>query len=177
MPHYMSPEELPPPGEKQPPRGAHRGKRKKNAVFLVIALFVAFVVLLFALVASVVTFAAGGIKPSEEPTPLPSILETKTERPKGKEKPKTLMELEGSGTKSSETFTVDGSWKLHYEYNCKGNVSNFTVSIAGEDGLDVPVVNEFQERGKSKTDQKESGEVHLKMNSICDWSVKAVDSP
>jgi hypothetical protein len=44
---------------------------------------------------------------------------------------RTLMDLDGSGTKTTEKFTTEGDWDLRYSYDCSrfGQVENFVVFI------------------------------------------------
>jgi hypothetical protein len=82
----------------------------------------------------------------------------------------------GSGIHSTEVFHVNGSWELQWSYDCSGFSSdggNFAVMIDG-DVQDV-LVNQLG-TGDSGTEYvHEGGNVYLKINSECDWTVKAVN--
>src|ERR1700722_19287820 len=50
--------------------------------------------------------------------------------------PQMLLDLTGSGTKSTQTFTAGGDWDLDWTYDCSnfGNQGNFQVMIYNKDG-------------------------------------------
>ncbi|MBB4931402.1 hypothetical protein F4561_002222 [Lipingzhangella halophila] len=93
--------------------------------------------------------------------------------------PTTVLELQGSGNKNSEKFTVSDSWRLDYTYDCSelGIKGNFVVEVDyGDDFGPMPVVNELGSEGEDSTPQHEGGdEVHLAVMSTCDWTVEVVD--
>ncbi len=92
--------------------------------------------------------------------------------------PVTLIDHQGSGQWTSDTFTAPGDWYISYSYDCAnfGSSGNFQVDIAGGDqGFSTSGVNELNTSGSGTTavhDDSGSG-VYLSVNSECDWHVIA----
>jgi hypothetical protein len=92
----------------------------------------------------------------------------------------TVLSVRGSGTKTTQTFTVGDEWDLAWSYNC-ANFSdgrgNFIVSIQQKGGgITAPAgVNELGTHGDSTEHYHDAGTYYLVMNSECDWAVKVVD--
>jgi hypothetical protein len=88
-----------------------------------------------------------------------------------------LLEQSGSGIKSTKTFTAPDGFTLEYQYDCSsfGSKGNFMVDVAqGSDDLDV-AVNELGKSGSDSTEIYDGGSnLHLEINSECDWTVRAV---
>ena len=89
---------------------------------------------------------------------------------------RTLMSARGSGIKNTREFAVtDTPWTLDYSYDCSafGFRGNFIVSIyEGQDLVDLPV-NALGKRGRDSSEVYDAGDLHLEINSECDWSVTA----
>lgn len=87
----------------------------------------------------------------------------------------TAFSDNGSGIHSTEYFHVNGEWELDWSYDCS-NVSgsgNFIVEVNGD--VNDLLVNELGS-GDSGTEYVHAGgDVYLKINSECDWTVKAVN--
>ena len=88
-----------------------------------------------------------------------------------------LLQLKGSGTKSSQTFTAPSSWTLAYTYDCSNfdNSGNFQVYIQSADGgfNDLSPVNELGASGSDTEYYHSGGQFYLEVNSECDWTVTA----
>lgn len=90
----------------------------------------------------------------------------------------TLVDVKGTGTKSTSEFTTTGPSTLHYHYSCAGfgQKGNFQVFLEqGSNPVDIPV-NELAMHGTDTTQIYETGTFHLEMNSECSWHVKVVQS-
>jgi hypothetical protein len=91
-------------------------------------------------------------------------------------KPVTLFQATGTGIRSTRPFGAPGQWTLSYSYDCSnfGYEGNFSISLYdGSELMDIPV-NELGKSGKANTEVYQSGQLHLEINSECDWSVRAV---
>lgn len=104
-------------------------------------------------------------------------------QPQGEKAPEThkemqtLIELTGSGSKSTEKFTVDGDWDLEWDYNCSnfGQPSNFIVNVFNEDAtqnFDNASVNQLGATGKDVQHYHKDGIFYLQVTSTCDWHIK-----
>lgn len=90
--------------------------------------------------------------------------------------PVTLLTLSGNGIKNSQTFTTTGPWTIAYSYDCSsfGSQGNFAITVADSSGgLKGVPVNELGAKGSSSTQDYDTGDLHLEMNSECAWTVKA----
>lgn len=90
----------------------------------------------------------------------------------------TVLEVSGSGIKSTETFHVEDDWDLRYSYDCSdlGAKGNFQVYEHTDGTLSGVLVNELGKSGEGVTHEHGGeGEKHLKVNSTCDWSLSVVD--
>lgn len=91
--------------------------------------------------------------------------------------PQTLLDLTGSGSKSTQKFTTSGDWDLNWTYDCSsfGDKGNFQVFIYTGDGT-----MSFQNTGVNQLGSKDSGTEHyhtggtyyLQVNSECSWTMK-----
>ncbi|MBO0727704.1 MAG: hypothetical protein J2P57_00510 [Acidimicrobiaceae bacterium] len=91
--------------------------------------------------------------------------------------PKTLLDLSGSGAKASAPFQAPSHWTLSYSYDCSsfGYQGNFQVTVMDNSGVPVAFpVNELGTSGQSQSDVYNSGQLHIEVNSECDWHVTAV---
>lgn len=93
--------------------------------------------------------------------------------------PKVLLDIQGSGTKSTEKFTTAGSdWDLQYAYNCSnfGSRGNFIVSVNGGDGglSSNAGVNQLGASGNDVDHYHTGGTFYLEVNSECSWHIKVI---
>jgi hypothetical protein len=92
-----------------------------------------------------------------------------------KPKPATLLEVRGSGIKTTRRFSADRPWTMYYDYDCSnfGYQGNFAVTLyQGSDPADI-LSNELGKSGKDHTENYTTGDnLHLEINSECDWHVK-----
>ena len=88
--------------------------------------------------------------------------------------PKVVLKEDGSGIKSTATFTVDGDWDLAYTYDCSafGFQGNFIVN--GPEIADF-YVNELGMKGSDVTHLHDGGQTHLEINSECAWTITVTD--
>ena len=108
-----------------------------------------------------------------QPTSAPVV-----QQPTPAPQPITLLSITGSGSKSTQTFTVPtNSWQLEYTYDCSsfGTSGNFQVMVYNSDGsmsFDNSPVNEL---GRSGADTQYyhvgEGSYYLEVNSECSWTV------
>jgi len=89
--------------------------------------------------------------------------------------PQALLNLTGSGTKSTQTFTAGGDWDLDWTYDCSnfGNQGNFQVMIYNKDGTmstQLPV-NQLGSKDSGVEHYHSGGSYYLEVNSECSWTV------
>jgi hypothetical protein len=89
-----------------------------------------------------------------------------------------LLQLKGSGTKSTQTFTAPSNWTLDYTYDCSSFSSgrgNFQVYIFNVDGSMSPAsgVNQLGSTGSDTEYYHQGGSLYLEVNSECSWTVTA----
>ena len=97
-------------------------------------------------------------------------------QPASKATPQTVLNVDGSGIKTTDKFTTASDWDVRYTYDCSsfGATGNFMVST--EDSM--PIVNELGAKGSSVTHQHaSSGEHYLTINSECSWTVTVISNP
>jgi hypothetical protein len=89
--------------------------------------------------------------------------------------PKVLLDVQGTGTKSTNKFTAGGDWDLTWSYDCSsfGSQGNFQVILYGQNSSDLKgiPVNELGAKGNDVTHEHDSGTFYLEMNSECAWHV------
>lgn len=93
-----------------------------------------------------------------------------------KPKAKVLATFHGTGDENTPKFTVSGSWKLKWSYNCSsfGADGNFIV-LEDNSFSSGAQVNEEGKTGKGATwSYSDSGRHYLTVNSECNWTVKVV---
>ena len=114
----------------------------------------------------------------QQPKPAAAQSSTGTARPAAPARPKAkvLATFTGSGAENTPKFTVSGSWKLKWSYNCSslGFAGNFIVeednSFAGKAGL-----NEEGKAGHGATwAYGDTGRHFLAVNSECKWTMKVI---
>lgn len=85
-----------------------------------------------------------------------------------------VLQVSGSGIKSTKQFTVADNWSLKYTYDCSsfGTQGNFQVTEQGGDNDGMPLVNELGNKGSDVTYQhSDAGQHSLSVNSECSWTV------
>ena len=84
----------------------------------------------------------------------------------------TGLSTSGSGSHSTQTFTVPANWKLawSYDFSAFGSSGNFMVDVQG---ALVQGVNELGSGGSGTESYHSGGTVWLEINSECSWQVKA----
>ena len=103
--------------------------------------------------------------PSASPVPSPS--------------PRVLLNVKGSGTKTTQKFTTSGDdWDLARTYNCAsfGGRGNFIVDVKNGDGSpsDNQGVNQLGATGADTEHFHSGGTFYLEVVSECSWTVKAI---
>jgi hypothetical protein len=86
----------------------------------------------------------------------------------------TLLDLTGNGRKDSQRFTPTAAWTIRYTFDCStfGYPGIFQVYVwRGSSDLVGVGVDELALSGSSSTTQYATGDVHLQVNSLCDWHV------
>lgn len=90
-----------------------------------------------------------------------------------------LLSLTGSGTKSTQTFSVPQEWSLAWTYDCSsfGQTGNFIVSVYNSDGTpsDVSGVNQLGRSGSDTEYFHQGGNLYLVVNSECRWIIRVLD--
>ncbi len=100
------------------------------------------------------------------PTPSAAVAESQT-----------LLKISGSGSKTTEKFTVAGDWDLNWTYDCKnfGQSGNFQVFIFTDDGqmsFNNSPVNQLGMSDSGVEHYHKGGTYYLTMNSVCKWSIE-----
>jgi len=111
------------------------------------------------------TASAGADKLADVSTP---------QRPKA-----TLLDIKGSGSKTTESFTASGDWDLTYTYDCTGfgDRGNFIVAVRNADGSisENQGINELGKSGSDTEHYHSPGIMFLQVNSTCDWLITVTD--
>lgn len=89
----------------------------------------------------------------------------------------TLLDLTGSGTKTTQKFTAGGDWDLNWTYNCAkfSSQGNFQVMIYNGDGsmsVDNSIVNQLGSKDSGVEHYHTGGTFYLVVNSECAWTIK-----
>ena len=106
-----------------------------------------------------------------KPVPPPPTVQTP--------QPTTVLCISGSGTKSTQMFTVGDNWTLNWNYDCSnfGEQGNFQVSAYDSgNSSEEDAINPVNELGKSGSDTEyyhQAGTYYLQVNSECNWSLTA----
>jgi hypothetical protein len=86
-----------------------------------------------------------------------------------------LLDVTGTGIKSTNKFTTSGDWDLNWSYDCSnfGSSGNFSVVLYGQNSSDMKgiPVNELGAKGADVSHQHDAGTFYLEMNSECAWHV------
>lgn len=91
--------------------------------------------------------------------------------------PQTLLDISGSGSKTTESFTAAGAWNLTYSYDCStfGDRGNFQVFIYNGDGsmsFSNSGVNQLGASGSDTDYYHTGGTFYLEVNSECSWHIQ-----
>ncbi len=100
----------------------------------------------------------------------------RTAKPVAKPKPGVLATFSGTGIENTGRFTVGGTWKLDWRYDCSafGSSGNFIVNEDASPAGAVQV-NELGHEGHGATfGYSDAGTHFLSVDSECSWSVKVV---
>lgn len=94
--------------------------------------------------------------------------------------PKTLLDIGGGGTKTTEKFTTQDDWDLRYSYDCSafGGQGNFQVYIYNGDGslsFANGAVNQLGASGSDVDHYHTGGTFYLVVNSECHWHVQVIN--
>lgn len=88
-----------------------------------------------------------------------------------------LLDVKGSGTKSTQIFTVPNEWALAWAYDCTnfGQQGNFAVDIYrnGQISFVDLGVNELGSKGNDIEYYHAGGQIYLQVSSECDWHIIA----
>ncbi len=134
------------------------------------------------IVIGIVISAAGGSKSGNTPsTPAaPDQATTASANPTASQTPtaapQTLLDLKGSGSKSTQKFTASSDWDLNWTYDFSkfGNQGKFQVFIYNGDGsmsLENAGVNQLGSKDSGTEHYHKGGTYYLQMNSECSWTV------
>lgn len=90
---------------------------------------------------------------------------------------KVVLDLTGSGTKTTQKFTVAGDWDLTWSYDCtafgqQGNFQVFVYQGNGSPALLTPV-NQLGKTGNGVENYHSGGQYYLTVNSECSWKIQA----
>lgn len=89
----------------------------------------------------------------------------------------TLLDISGSGTKSTLKFTAGGDWDLNWTYDCSGfsgGQGNFIVTVYNDGGSISYQNNGVNQLGKSDSGVEHyhnGGTFYLEVNSECSWTI------
>ena len=102
---------------------------------------------------------------------------TSTESSQPSEQPMvTRLELTGSGSKTTEKFTVGPEWTVEWSYECTGQFASaglFNLIPKGSDAVFLLPVMSSPGTPKAADTQHyhEAGEFYLDVLSTCDWHI------
>lgn len=102
-------------------------------------------------------------QPVSKPAPAPAAMQT-------------LLDISGSGSKTTESFTAAGAWNLIWSYDCsnfgsKGNFQVFIYDGNGNMSFDNSGVNQLGASGSDTDYYHVGGTYYLEVNSECSWHV------
>lgn len=91
--------------------------------------------------------------------------------------PQVLLDLKGSGSKTTQKFTAAGDWDLNWSYDCSnfGQNGNFQVFIydgSGQMSFRNSPVNQLGASDSGVEHYHNGGTFYLTMNSVCSWKVQ-----
>ncbi len=116
------------------------------------------------------TKQAAPVKTASAPTPAPAPAPAP-------HVPQVLLQVSGSGSKSTQTFMAPSTWTLDYSYDCSsfGSQGNFQIFIFNGSGAMVPLSgpNQLGMSGSDTEYYHSGGQLYLEINSECSWTVTA----
>jgi hypothetical protein len=93
--------------------------------------------------------------------------------------PKTIFSINGSGTKSTQSFSVPSDWSISWSYDCSnmGDRGNFQVYIYNSDGSTSNNlgINQLGKSGADTDYYHNAGKYYLFVNTGCVWNLKVED--
>ncbi len=103
---------------------------------------------------------------------------TATQAPVTQAAPQVLLDLSGSGSKSTQKFTAGGDWDLNWTYDCSnfGGKGNFQVFIYNGDGsmsFENSAINQLGSKDSGTEHYHKGGTYYLEVNSECSWTLQA----
>ncbi len=118
------------------------------------------------------------------PTPAPTLRKpakpTPSPRPTAKPKPTAspapLLDVQGNGMKTTQSFSAPGDWVVAYAYDCSnfGQAGVFSVFLYSEDGtLVAGIANQEGISGNDSSYVHQSGTFYLVIDSECAWHIVA----
>jgi hypothetical protein len=110
------------------------------------------------------TPAAAATQPASAPAAAPAAMQT-------------LLDISGSGSKTTESFTAAGPWDLIWSYDCssfaeKGNFAVFVYDNNGNMSFDNSGVNQLGASGSDTEYYHTGGTYYLEVNSECNWHMQ-----
>lgn len=130
------------------------------------------------LVVVIALFLIGSIG-SKPTTSVPAPAENGTSTPAGvSSAQQTLLDISGSGTKTTAKFTAASDWDLNWSYDCSnfGMQGNFIVTVYESDGspsFSNTGVNQLGKTDSGVEHYHKGGTYYLVLNSECKWKVSA----
>lgn len=92
--------------------------------------------------------------------------------------PKTLIEITGNGTKTTQKFTATGDWDLIWAYDCSNFITQkaafqvFNYTGDGDVLTGNAPVNQLGGKDSGVEHYHKGGTYYLVVSSVCSWSVK-----
>ena len=91
--------------------------------------------------------------------------------------PQVLLDIAGSGSKTTQKFTAGGDWDLNWNYDCSnfGQSGNLIVMIYDGNGslsYRNTGVNQLGDSGSGVEHYHNSGTFYLVVNSVCKWNIE-----
>ncbi len=180
--NYTEQHQYQPPVYQQPPQPPVKppaGRSKRPWLWIVIALIIGFAVGYAAHVPptsdTTTTTSVATAQPTNQPTQVPTKAVTPT--PTHALKWTTVQTFSGNGTKKTSVFNVPGDWKLVWTCDPAsfGGSYNVIVDVDNADStpFDAGAVNTICASGNThgETEEHQSGQVYLAVNSEAAWSI------
>ncbi len=91
--------------------------------------------------------------------------------------PQVLLDIAGSGSKTTQKFTAGKDWDLNWNYDCSnfGQSGNLIVMIYDGNGslsYRNTGVNQLGDSGSGVEHYHNSGTFYLVVNSVCKWNIE-----
>lgn len=112
---------------------------------------------------------------------VPAVNNQQVNQPVQNKPIQTLLDISGSGSKSTQKFIVNGDWDLSWSYDCTsqmasvGGQGNFQVYIYNGDGslsLQNNLINQLGKSDSGVENYHTGGTYYLQVNSVCSWKIK-----